>query len=410
MFKKNTFYLILILLFFHHKTEAQKGFEYRRPLTGINAMWHTLTLPDSVYERLYTEEDFRIIGFTKKGDTVEVPYIFKGKNGSNTEGVSSRSIAFKILNQSHNQDGFYYTFESPTAESLNTIQLNFNNKNFDWRIRLEGSFNQNEWFTLLDNYRIVGISNSETDYQFTKLNFKEATYRFWRVRINSTSQPELASAELYKFIKTEINYIKTNTQGIDIQQLKEEKETVGFIELKQIVPFSFIKINVKDTLDYVRRVSIEYRNEEKTSRPIWHTITTASLSSLSDNIFEFNAIKAKHLKITVRNGDNKPLGLGEIEIQTIPTELIARFTEPANYFFFYGNKKASPPQYDIENFRKNIPKDLFPILLGLEETNDNTVLKPSEPFFKNKLWLWGIMLIIMLALGWQTMKMMKAQG
>jgi Protein of unknown function (DUF3999) len=403
---KNILILIPIFLFIQTKIIAQKGFEYRRSLTGINALWHTLTLPDSVHEHLYTEEDFRIMGFTEKGDTVEAPYIFS----ENTEGPLPKSIAFKMLNQSHNQDGFYYTFESPTAESLNTIQLNFDNKNFDWRIRLEGSFNQNEWFTLLDNYRIVGISNSETDYQFTKLNFKEATYRFWRVRINSSLQPQLASAELYKFIKTENNYKKINTQNIDIQQLKSEKETVAQIELPQITPFSFIKIKINDTLDYVRRVSIEYSDDAKVARPIWHTVTTASLSSLSDNVFEFQAIKAKHLKITIHNGDNKPLNLGEIEVKTIPTALIARFTEPANYYFFYGKKQIAPPQYDIENFRKNIPKDLTPLSFGKEETNDNTVLKPAEPFFKNKLWLWGIMLIIMLALGYQTMKMMKAQG
>jgi Protein of unknown function (DUF3999) len=403
---KNIFFLIPFFLFIQTKIIAQKGFEYRRSLTGINALWHTLTLPDSVHAQLYTGEDFRIMGFNEKGDTIEVPYIFS----ENTEGPLPKSIAFKIVNQSHNQDGFYYTFESPMAESLNTIQLNFANKNFDWRIRLEGSFNQNEWFTLLDNYRIVGMSNSETDYQFTKLNFKEATYRFWRVRINSTLQPQLASAELYKFVKSEINYKKINTQSIDIQQVKTAKETVAQIELPQLTPFSFIKIKINDTLDYVRRVSIEYSNDAKAARPIWNNITTASLSSLSDNTFEFNAIKAKYLKITIHNGDNKPLNVSEIEVQTIPTILIARFTEPANYYFFYGKKNTAPPQYDIENFRKNIPKELTPLIFGKEETNDNTVLKPSEPFFKNKLWLWGIMLIIMLVLGWQTMKMMKAQG
>jgi Protein of unknown function (DUF3999) len=403
---KNSLILLPFFLFIQTKTIAQKGFEYRRSLTGINALWHTLSLPDSVYEHLYTEDDFRIIGFTEKGDTVEAPYIFK----ENTEGPLPKSIAFKILNQSHNQDGFYYTFESPTAESLNTMHLKFDNKNFDWRIRLEGSFNQNEWFTLLDNYRIVGISNSETDYQFTKLSFKEATYRFWRVRINSALQPQVASAELYKNIKTEIKYKNYNTQNLDIQQLKSEKQTVVFLDLKQAVPISFLKINIKDTLDYVRRLTVEYRNDDNSPRPIWMDATTGSLSSLSDNIFEFNKIKTKHLKITIRNGDNQPLNIGDIEVKGIPTELVARFTESANYYFFYGKKSIAPPQYDIENFRKNIPKDLTSLTFGKEETNDNTVLKPSESFFKNKLWLWGIMLIIMLALGYQTMKMMKAQG
>ena len=423
MFKKIIFITTLFLLFFLNKTAAQKGFEYRRSINGINTAWHTLTLPDSVYERLHTDEDFRIIGFTSSGDTVEAPFILSENNvqiganlpadRQNTEPacpLGRGSVSFKLLNQSHNERGYFYTFESPTSESINTIHLKFSNKNFDWRARLEGSFNQNEWFTLLDNYRIVGISNADGDYQFTKLNFKEAAYRYWRVCVNSAAQPEFESAELYKQVEIIRNYRKYNVQKADIQSFKSKSETVIEVDLKQIVPISYVKINVKDTFDYLRHVLIQYRNDENTPQPIWHLAASASLSSLSKSPFEFSQIKAKYLKMTIRNGDNMPLSIDDIEVKGIPISMTARFTEPANYYFFYGNKTTRPPQYDIENFRKNIPKDLLPLTLGDEQANDNAVLKPKEPFFKNKLWLWGIMLIIIMALGWQTMKMMKAQG
>ena len=406
MFQKNTLFLAVTILFFHVKINAQKGFEFRRQIGGNNALWHSLTLPDSVQEHLYSSADFKVFGFTEKGDTVEAPFILS----KNTEGVISQSIAFKLLNQSHNEQGFFYTFAAPTNESINTISLNFGDKNFDWRVRLEGSFDQKEWFTILDNYRILGILKDETNYQFTKLNFKEASYRYWRVCVNSDLQPQFEAAELYKTVKSEQKYIIRNAQKTDVQQLNSKKQTVIDIELKQNLPISFVKIKVKDTIDYVRNVTIRYQNDEQNQRPIWHLVTMGSLSSLSENAFKFEEIKAKYLKITVRNGDNVPLNFEKIEVKGEPIELITRFTIPANYYLFYGNKNATPPQYDIENFRKNVPKDLIALTLGHEEMNDKTSPKLKEPFFKNPLWLWAVMLIIMLILGWRTMKMMKANA
>src|SRR5690606_40823506 len=63
----------------------------------------------------------------------------------------------------HNESGYFFTFEMPAREPINQLYLQFKEKNFDWKIRLEGSHDQQEWFTIADDYRIVSISNQLTD-------------------------------------------------------------------------------------------------------------------------------------------------------------------------------------------------------------------------------------------------------
>ena len=95
-----------------------------------------------------------------------------------------------------------------------------------------------------------------------------------------------------------------------------------------------------------------------------------------------------------------------ITVKGNPHEFVARFTESAQYYLYYGNLKGKIPHYDIENFKNNISTAKTPLTLGNEEQL-LPVATPSEPFFKNKWWLWGIMLLIMLGLGSQTLKMMQ---
>ena len=99
-----------------------------------------------------------------------MPYLLR----TTAEEVRSRELAFELLNTSRNNTAYFFTFETPGDMAINQVRLDFEQSNFDWNVRLEGSSNQNEWFTLLEDYRIVGIRNERTIYQFTTLNFPDA--------------------------------------------------------------------------------------------------------------------------------------------------------------------------------------------------------------------------------------------
>ena len=94
-----------------------------------------------------------------------------------------KEVSSEILNASSNAEGYYFTFENLDAKSINEILLDFNEQNFNWNISLEGSQEQSEWFTILDTYRILSISNEQTTYSFTKLVFPLSKYRYYRLRV-----------------------------------------------------------------------------------------------------------------------------------------------------------------------------------------------------------------------------------
>ena len=64
-------------------------------------------------------------------------------------------VGFEILNKVQTTDGHYITLKAPAIMDTEEIILNITNENFDWKINLEGSHDQKQWFSILKNYRIL---------------------------------------------------------------------------------------------------------------------------------------------------------------------------------------------------------------------------------------------------------------
>ena len=113
------------------------------------------------------------------------------------------------------------------------------------------------------------------------------------------------------------------------------------------------------------------------------------------------------MRIEIENFDNRPLKIEGVTVKGYEHQLIARFTEPAKYYLVYGNPKANKPNYDISNFTENIPNTISALNLSKEKTIDKKEVSKRSPLFENKLWLWGIMGLIICLLGWFTIKMIS---
>src|SRR5690606_24349001 len=119
---------------------------FKRELTGISEPWHRIVLPDDIFGKVAPSlHDIRIFGITENNDTIEAPYLLRLATGQTSE----TQIAFKTLNVSRDDSGYYFTFEIPTTAPVNQIKLDFKQQDFDWKVRLEGSQDQNNWFTIV---------------------------------------------------------------------------------------------------------------------------------------------------------------------------------------------------------------------------------------------------------------------
>ncbi|MDR7130796.1 hypothetical protein J2X69_003153 [Algoriphagus sp. 4150] len=399
----------ILLLFAYTLSYGQvEQYNYKRELTGITEQWHSIRLPEEVFGKVSQDlSDIRIFGITATSDTIEAPYLLRLA----TEKISVKEVAYKTLNTSYNDRGYYFTFEIPTAEPINQINLDFRQSNFDWLISLEGSHNQNDWFTIVEDYRILSIKNEMTDFEFTKLVFPSSKYRFFRLLVNSKEKPELSVASIAQYEIAEGVFRDYALKKFEVSENRKTRETEIDIELQLPVPVSHLKIDVANTFDYYRPVTINYLSDSIRTAQGWKynysTLTSGTLNSMENNEFKFSSTTVQKLKILIHNQANQPLTIDKIHVRGYEHELITRFTESATYFLIYGNKMARMPYYDIDRFADKVPETMKTLSLGEELVIEKEPVPLTEPLFKNKVWLWAIMGLIIVLLGWFSIKMIK---
>ena len=399
---------LLFLCLYSFSIAQVTGYGYKRALTGITDKWHCINLPDDIFRKVQQElSDIRIIGVSKSNDTIEVPYMLR----VSTDKVTPKELTFSLINQSKNTGGYYYTLELNKENSINEIHPDFKQDNFDWKVKVEGSQNQKEWYSIIDNYRILSIKNSLTDYKFTTINFPTAKFRFFRLHVKSNNDPELLSTKIQLNDSISGMYRNYLVNAISTHNDKTGKQTIIEVKLKNAVPVSFLKIAVINTNDYYRPVTIQYLTDSTKSPKGWiynfNTLAVGTLNSLEKNEFKFNSTTLQRLKILIDNQDNAALAIQSVSVKGFEHQLIARFDTGGTYYLIYGNKNAVKPNYEIEHFSDKIPENLGALEIGNEQVIKNEVDVNSQAPFQNKLWLWVIMGLIILILGWFSLKMIE---
>jgi len=240
------------------------------------------------------------------------------------------------------------------GKAINEIDLTFGLQNFDWRLELEGSEDQLEWFTVLDNYRILSIRNVNTSFDFTKLSFPNSNFRYYRLKVRTESDPSFSGANISLISSKEGRYEKYDLVSFAKNENEEMKRSELDVTLEYPSVISVVEVNVKDTIDYYRNVLFKVCTDSVETksgmRYNYRTVGSGTLNSLSGNTFSISNVEAKNLHIEVQNQDNAPLRISSVEVSGEKRELHIRFTEPANYFLAYGNASARAPQYDISTF------------------------------------------------------------
>ena len=196
-----------------------------------------------------------------------------------------------------------------------------------------------------------------------------------------------------------------------VSEEKTLKQTFIDIDLKLPVPVSMLTFFIKDTTDFYRPLTIKYLQDSTKSQDGWNyiysTVEEGTLNSFEKNKFYLNNIVLKKIKLIIENDDNRPLQIDSVRVEGNVYSLEARFDKPAEYFLFYGNTGAFKPKYDISRFTEKIPSSTTVVEIGVEERKNKIGISEKVSLFENKMWLWFIMTIIIIILGWFSFKMMQ---
>ncbi|EMR00987.1 DUF3999 family protein [Cesiribacter andamanensis] len=399
--------LTLVVVLLAEAKAQYRGYAYQRQLQGQAQQWHAIPLPDSLFGRLQPNlADIRILGVQPGGDTVEAPYVLRRHE---REWVQ-KPLSFSMLNQSSQPGRYQYTFKLPQGREVNQLELQLDRENFDWRARLEGSHDQQEWHLLADRQRLLAIKNGLADYRFTTLRFPRTNYPFLRLSIYSDESPKLLGASLTELDTLPGRYQERKPARFAVVHDKKERQSRVEISLAQVVPVSAIRLQVADTLAYYRPLRIQYLADSAETPRGWQyryqTLLSSTLSSLEGAEFSVPTTIARHFRLIIDNYDNAPLQLEGARLSSPQWELVARFAVPGTYYLVYGNAAARPARYDLDRFTDTIPEAPDPLQLGPEEQRQSRGAL-ARPLFSHKGWLWAVMGAIMVLLGWFTLQMLR---
>jgi|GEM_PF-974055 len=378
---------------------------YEHPINGVTDQWHRIDLPVEIYGHLQSSyKSIRVFGNDKNAAAVEQPYLLV-KDQPRT---IMHPVPSNIINRTRKGNDYFFTFEVSDEPMLNQINLDFGNDDFDWKVLLEGSIDQKEWFTIIENYRIVALPGK---YRFTRLDFDAVNYPFLRVKIKAKEKPVLNAVTINTAAVTSGEYEDWVPKSISHHPIPETKNSELLIDLGKTVPVSYLKIKPTVDYDYYRNFSVKFLIDSiKTEtgwRERWSAAGTGTLSSFGSNVFPIDEDLTSKIKINIQNQDNQMLEIPAVEVKGAKHYLLVRFDGKPPYSLQYGHRKLNYPQYDLANFKKNIPKNPVLVQLGKATYKKIKEKEVSTPLFANSLWLYLLMGFIILVLGGFTMSMIK---
>lgn len=401
--------IVASLVFSFGTSSAQmKDYNFYRELEKPTDQWHKIVLPTSLDQHLSQEMfDLRVYGITASGDTIEAPYLMEVANKVETR----NQVSYSVLNSSFNKEAYFFTLDLGSKQLINELELFFGTTNFDWDITIEGSDDQNEWLTVVDNYRILSISSDAVSFRYSKVSIPTSNYRFYRVTIPTSEDPVFRTAQVSEYSREVAQFNPLPTTILSQSENPNSKRTSVHAKTASPQLINRIQLHVQDTVDYYRQLTIKTITDSVKTEKGWvynyRTIGGGVLNSFDDRIFDIGYAKAHQLIFEIANQDNAPLTISKVEAFSLKRELHVRFDQPATYYLTYGKTNPRSPRYDLQNFRKRIPTSMSSLSLGEEMTIAHDPIEVTSPLFENKIWLWVVMGIVVLILGWFSIGMLK---
>ncbi|QQS42140.1 MAG: DUF3999 family protein [Acidobacteriota bacterium] len=394
-------WVIFILLSLPAVSAGQEEFAFKRKIEGAKEGWARIVLPDEIYSRLRPDmADLRIFAVSASGTSEQVPFVIdRGGAG----GV--RRVDFRLINQTRGDGGRYYTFEPVETSYVNRLVLSFGVRNFDWRVSLEGSNDQRDWQTIVDNYRVLAISNELADYRFTMIEFPQTKFAYFRLFVPTDQDPGPVSASLELESPARRGLSSYSVENFSVSEDKERKRTVVDLTLTNVVPVSAVSFEIADRIDYFRPATIGYsaggRDEERFER-----LGSFTLSSFDPGPYRFQEARSDRFRITIENGDSPTLRITSVSPLGYRYELKARMPGAEEYWVHYSDPNATRPDYDIENFSEQIPDELPELTLGIEMEAEGRTAK----YLESTVWLWAALAVVIVLLGWFSVRLLRKTG
>ena len=410
---KHLFISVLFFLLLATNAFSQAaGYLYKRKLNKVEKEnFYSIPLsPEIVANCKSNLNDIRLYNFKEK-DTTEVPYILEWMEAKNQE----TAIPFELINDTYNQKCCsYVTLKFNKRQTINRIKLDVSNANFDKWVKIEGSSDNKNWFTIKERLRIVRFQNEGEHFEYTTLDFPNTEYAYYRLKFDDDASNRITVTNAYAFEtkETQGTYTEVKVNSKVQTENKKERTSEVIIELAANYRIDHIVIKSNTTKDFYRNLNLyrlgEVFHTPKGDKESWYILNTSIFSSVENNAISCGNEQTKKLKIEVSNYSDEPIEISEVKVFAEQCHLLTELPVSDNMYLTYGKANDNAPSYDLIHFKEKIPGSIAEINYGVEQVTLPATLASKAPV-ENKNWLWIAMSGIIVLIGFFALRMLKKE-
>ncbi len=344
-----------------------------------------------------------------------------------------------IINRSTNSDGAaMVTLDFGRKVVKNSIEVKSAGNNFRRAVKIEGSNDNVEFFTMVRQAYVFAI-----DYRtsFEQIDLPVNDYRYLRITVKPMATEEKSPViDEVRAFKVEKKFAQRQpVQMLQMEHSEDEKSnsSIYVYELAcRRLPVSEIELDVGDDAFY-RYVAVDGRDtatrkvkvDSEDNRQRFREVEVKWKRIISDTIYRYTDADGKkreelilrvpssrrvyrYLKITIRNYDDRPLTVKLASAKMIAHNIVFAAQDGTAATLYIGSESASRPRYDLEQ-RLNQPLQVKAKVAKLGVITDNPLFgeaedKPLAWTEKHKVLLWIIMGAVVVVLGGFILKSFKS--
>jgi len=344
-----------------------------------------------------------------------------------------------IINRSTNSDGAaMVTLDFGRKVVKNSIEVKSGGNNFRRAVKIEGSNDNVEFFTIVRQAYVFAVSYNR---RFEQIDLPANDYRYLRISVLPMAEGEKSPViDEVRAFKVEKKFVERQpVQMLQMEHSEDEKSSSSIYVYDlayRRLPVSEIELDVADDSFY-RYVTLEGRDaatrrvelDSEDNRQRFREVEVSWERIISDTIYRYTTADGKkweklvlrlpserrvyrYLKITVKNYDDKPVTVRSASAKMIAHKIVFAAQDDAAPILYVGSESARPPRYDLKQ-RLSHPLQVKARVAKLSNITDNPLFgqveaKPLAWTEKHRVLLLIIMVAVVLVLGWFILKSFKS--
>jgi len=320
----------------------------------------------------------------------------------------------------------------------NSLDVETRGNNFRRAVKIEGSNDNVEFFTLVEKAYVFAVSYNR---RFEQVDLPANDYRYLRISVLPMAEGEKSPVinEVRAF-KTERELAKRRpVEMVHVEHSEDEKSSSSIYVYDlayRRLPVSEIELDVVDDSFY-RYVTLEGRDaatrrvklDSEDNRQRFREVEVRWERIISDTIYRYTTADGKkweklvlrlpsegrvyrYLKITIKNYDDKPVTVRSASTKMIAHKIVFAAKDNTPPILYVGSESARTPRYDLKQ-RLSHPLQVKARVAKLSNITDNPLFGQAEEkqiawTEKHRVLLLIIMVAVVLVLGWFILKSFKS--